>query len=70
MGKSLAELNPELAKMWHPSKNGELTPFDVTPGSSKNVWWKCIKGYHEWYTDIYEMSIGLRCPYCAYQKTV
>jgi len=27
-GKSLAELNPKLAKQWHTSKNGDLTPFD------------------------------------------
>ena len=25
-GKSLAEVNPELAKQWHSSKNGDLTP--------------------------------------------
>ena len=23
-GKSLAEVNPELAKQWHPTKNGDL----------------------------------------------
>tara|TARA_B110000285_G_scaffold180449_1_gene203483 strand:+ start:85 stop:225 length:141 start_codon:yes stop_codon:yes gene_type:complete len=39
-GKSLAEVNPELAEEWHPTKNGELTPFDVTKGSNKKVWWK------------------------------
>ena len=27
-GNSLAELNPELAKQWHTSKNGDLTPSD------------------------------------------
>ena len=33
-GKSLAELNRELAKEWHPTKNGELTPYQFTVGSS------------------------------------
>ena len=48
-GKSLAEVNPELAKQWHPTKNGDLTPFDLTVGSNKKVWWKCPKGKdHEW----------------------
>jgi len=28
-GKSLAELNPKLAKQWHLTKNEDLTPFDV-----------------------------------------
>ena len=32
---SLAEANPELAKQWHPTKNGELTPGDVTFHSGK-----------------------------------
>ena len=26
-GKSLAEINPELAEQCHPTKNGDLTPF-------------------------------------------
>ena len=42
-GKSLAELNPELANEWHPSKNGDLSPFDVTMRSDLSVWWKCDK---------------------------
>jgi len=32
---------PELAKEWHPTKNGDLTPFDVSYGSGKKIWWKC-----------------------------
>ncbi len=42
---SLATLNPELASEWHPTKNGDLTPEKVMPGSGKNVWWKCNKGH-------------------------
>lgn len=30
---------PQLAKIWHPVKNGSLTPYDVTCGSNKKVWW-------------------------------
>ena len=46
----LNESHPELAAQWHPTKNGGLTPADVTFGSSKfKVWWKCPKGSdHEW----------------------
>lgn len=32
---SLGYLNPELAKEWHPTKNGNLTPFDVFANSNK-----------------------------------
>ncbi|MBQ3373319.1 MAG: zinc-ribbon domain-containing protein [Oscillospiraceae bacterium] len=28
-------------------KNGSLTPWTVTAGSQKKVWWKCSLG-HEW----------------------
>ena len=35
----LASTYPKLAAEWHPSKNGDLTPFDVTAGSGKYAWW-------------------------------
>ena len=43
----LATIHPELAKEWHPTKHGELTPAIIAPKSSKKVWWLCEKG-HEW----------------------
>jgi hypothetical protein len=42
-GKSLAEVNSKLAKQWHPTKNDDLTPYDVGSGFGK-VWWKCYDG--------------------------
>jgi hypothetical protein len=33
--------NPIIAKYWHPTLNGTLTPADVTPFSGKKVWWLC-----------------------------
>lgn len=55
---------PALAKEWHPTKNGSLTPRDVTPGSGKKVWWICGKG-HEWEATVNNRSRGRGCPYCA-----
>jgi len=70
-GKSLAELNPLLAKEWHPIKNGDLTPYDVTVGSNIKVWWKCDKGDdHEWVSSISHRSNGRKCPVCSGKKTV
>jgi len=60
----LATLNPELAKEWHPTKNGKLTPYDVTYGSGAKVWWKCSKG-HEWDVKISDRNHGNGCPYCS-----
>jgi very-short-patch-repair endonuclease len=57
-------VNPEIAKQWHPTKNGSLTPKDVTPGSKKRVWWICEKG-HEWKIDVGSRSRGRECPYCT-----
>jgi len=65
-GKSLAEVNPKLAKQWHTSKNGDLTPDDVSYGSEKEVWWKCDKyDDHEWESRIYSRNQGHGCPSCA-----
>lgn len=38
--KSLAETHPTLAKEWHPTKNGSLTPEMVSKGCTKKIWWK------------------------------
>jgi hypothetical protein len=60
----LAILNPGLAKQWHPTKNGDLTSRDITPGSNKKVWWMCTKG-HEWQASVHSRSTGRGCPYCS-----
>jgi DNA-directed RNA polymerase subunit RPC12/RpoP len=59
---NLLELHPDIARQWHPTKNGPLQPDDVTPGSAKKVWWICSKG-HEWRTKIYYRKNN-DCPYC------
>jgi len=55
--------NPKLTKEWHPTKNGKLTPYDVTCFSHKKVWWKC-KNNHIWKAIISNRSNGNKCPYC------
>ena len=61
---SLAHVDPDLAAQWHPVLNGDLTPWDVKPGSSKNVWWKCGHG-HEWQQRIDRRYYGkAKCPQC------
>ena len=47
----LTTKKPQITAQWHPTKNGSLSPKDVTPRSSKKVWWKCAEG-HEWTTRI------------------
>lgn len=55
----------ELLAQWHPVKNGDLTPNEITSGSQKKVWWRCDQG-HEWQSMPYErVKRGTGCPYCA-----
>jgi hypothetical protein len=66
---SLKRTHPKLAKQWHPTKNGELTPMDVLSGSLLVVWWKCPKGPdHEWKAPVRSrtrLGTASRCPFCA-----
>ena len=67
---NLLKVFPILAKEWHPEKNGELTPKEVTSKSGKKVWWICPKNHS------YEATVHNRtgnnsgCPYCAGQKSL
>ena len=67
--KSLLNNYPEIAKEWHPTKNGKLQPELVSYGSSKKVWWQCKLG-HEYEAIIYSRINGSGCPYCAGQKVL
>ncbi|MDQ4214079.1 zinc-ribbon domain-containing protein [Microbacterium capsulatum] len=60
----LATARPEVAADWHPTRNGEMTPFDVTLGSGRKVWWRCFQG-HEWQAVVNSRARGSRCPMCA-----
>ena len=66
----LASILPELAKQWHPTRNGSLTPKDVTPYSNRKVWWQCEKGHD--YTAVIagRASTGSGCPYCTGRKVL
>ena len=74
----LATINPELAAQWHPTKNGDLKPTQITAGSRKKVWWllsydvpmdysiEYLRGKHfdfEWKHIIGDRNRGNRCPY-------
>ena len=64
---NLTITHPEIAAQWHPNKNGDLTPNEVTAGSNKRVWWIC-KQKHEWRAAICKRTIGRGCHYCCNQK--
>ncbi len=69
LSNCLATTNPDLAKEWHPTKNGGLTPYDVV--DYKKAWWKCDKGDdHVWNAIIKSRNNGRDCPICEGKKVV
>ena len=65
---NLKVLFPNIAKEWHPTKNGDLKPEEFAPRSNKKAWWLCPKG-HEYFSVITSRAVGTGCTYCANLKT-
>ncbi|MFC5732536.1 MULTISPECIES: zinc-ribbon domain-containing protein [Bacillaceae] len=38
---------PEIAKQWHPTKNGSTRPDEVGAYAREEYWWLCENG-HKW----------------------
>lgn len=63
---SLLDNNPTLAKEWHPTKNGNLKPTDITVNSPRKVWWVCSKCGYEWEASPNNRNgKGVGCPCCS-----
>ncbi len=60
---SIGSQFPELTREWHPTKNGKLTPFDVSRGSDRKVYWLCRLG-HYWPATVSHRVSGTNCPRC------
>ena len=60
----LATTHPDIAKEWHPTKNGNLKPTAVMKYTNKKVWWLGKCG-HEWEALIVSRTVGkMGCPIC------
>jgi hypothetical protein len=55
--------HPEIAKQWHPLKNGRDAPRDFVSGGRKKFWWRCLNN-HEWESSISGRKSGRGCPKC------
>lgn len=62
-GQSVADLHPDIASEWHPTLNGELTAFDVRPGSEQRAYWICEK-HHVWPASVINRRNGNGCKEC------
>lgn len=66
----LATVFPNIAAQWHPDKNGDLLPSNVTPFSNLRVWWRCRLG-HEYISQISaRCSDNSGCPFCSGKKVL
>ena len=81
----LQTVKPELARQWHPIKNGGLKPTQVTVNSNKKVWWylpydvpndysiKSLRGKRfdfEWQAKICNRNNGSNCPYLGFKAGI
>lgn len=62
---SLRETNPELLSEFHPTKNRDITPDNITAGRFKKVWWLCSKCGFEWQQSPNNRKKGIGCPHCS-----
>jgi DNA-directed RNA polymerase subunit RPC12/RpoP len=62
---SMASTHPELAKEFHPTKNGDTTPSGIVAGTQKKLWWLCSKCGNEWFASSSPRTKGVGCPACA-----
>ena len=61
---------PIVAKQWHPTKNGDLKPFNVMSGSEIKVWWLCSKCSNEWQAVIYSRTFNNNgCLICGLEQS-
>ena len=66
----LATLHPDLVKEWHPIKNGDLMPEDISSGSGKEVWWLCPEGHTYSMVVNQRTKRGYGCPYCSGHRAI
>ena len=62
--RDLTVTDPQLAAEWDYSRNGSLTPEDVTRGSEEKTWWVCEEGHH------YEAAVFSRKAYFRLRRAI
>jgi hypothetical protein len=65
---SLATRYPKIARFWHPTKNGDVTPEKIVAGTPRPYWWRCDRG-HEWrVAPVYRIRGPGNCPHCPRRR--
>lgn len=65
VGRSLADMHPELLSQWDRERNVALDPTKISTGSHKLVWWHCPVAFdHRWQAAVKSRAKGNGCPAC------
>ena len=67
---SFGDIYPELARDWHPDRNGDITPYKVKPHSDIKVWWVCPQCGNEYFATVGHRTSGSGCPECGRMKSI
>jgi very-short-patch-repair endonuclease len=73
---SIVHTHPDIVSEWHPTKNGDLLPSQITHGSKRReIWWTCGKKCPEGCPHEYQSAPVNRCgfnksncPFCVNQQ--
>ena len=74
--RTLACHCPDLIKEWHPTLNGDKTPYNVSYGSGYMAWWILLyddpktgnQFKFEWQSAVYHRTKGEGCPFLSGKK--
>jgi very-short-patch-repair endonuclease len=58
----------EKSNYWHPTKNGDLKPRNVSRMNDMKIWFRCNKCPHDFEGTVSHISKGAWCPYCSNTK--
>ena len=60
----LETICPEIAAEWHPTKNGDVRPCDITYATHETFWWICYEHEtpYEWATPVNQRTVGRNLP--------
>lgn len=63
---SLQAVRPDLAKEFHPTRNGKLKATSITSKTTKRIWWRCSANKrHIWESTVRNRTeLGNGCPGC------
>lgn len=68
---SLSSTHQHLMEEWDFDKNGGIRPEDLTYGSNKRVWWKCVVCGCSWSALVLSRAVKIKpsgCPVCGKEK--